>query len=148
MTWSSSAGNKSRETAERLAREVGGKDLLFIALGHGGIASGMDVFLRYKDYVQINDGFFYAIRYSQDKKGDPHPQMSEKETTILQNESRKRDVFVFDEDMGKYETMLKACSFFLYNTFQDKTKINGIINLYTRFYLNLDREYLKKYHKS
>lgn len=145
ITFSSSSGHTSREATEKLVKEVGKKDLLFIALGHGGIAPGMDVFLRYKDYVQTDDGFFYVIRYSQDKKGDRNPQVSKREMTLLQNESKKRDILVFDEDMGKHETMLKACSFFLDNIFKDKFKISGMVNRYKMFYSNLGRESLKKY---
>lgn len=144
LTWSSSTSHVSKEASDKLNENFGQKNLLFIALGHGSIAAGTDVFLRYTAQSQ-NRGLFYAVRYSRHKLGDKIPRVSEKEIAFLQRESQSRDVLIFDDDMGRYNTLLKASHFFLFNIFTDKQEISGLVNQYKRFFPHLNREYLKRY---
>ncbi len=110
-TWQASKPDYSQKTSTALANQTQ-KDLLFIALAHGGVAAGMDVYLRYCDQVQSKNSFFYTVRYSKDKANDCIPQISIEEKRMLQRESPKKDIVIFDEDSCSGDTLYFAREFF------------------------------------
>lgn len=61
-TWEASKPERSKKTATDLATKTASTDVLFIALGHGGIAAGMDVFLRYCSDTGNTNSTFYTTR--------------------------------------------------------------------------------------
>ena len=110
-TWVGTDPEKSYETAKRLAYGYDGDNILLIALGHGGTAAGMDVFLRYQDITQ-SDSAFYVVRFSRHKKEDEKPQLTISEIAQLREMTQARRIIVFEEDSVSGKTMEGACSYF------------------------------------
>ncbi len=111
-TWKATNPTYSQETVERMKRDISQKDIVLISLGHGSIAAGMDVFLRYIDQTQSQDSLFYVSRFSRIKHGDNKPQLTPTEIAILKEASSRRSVVVFDEDVNSGETKRRALSYF------------------------------------
>ena len=99
------------ESLELLAKQ---SPVLFIALGHGGILPGMDVFTHYVDNTQT-DSVFYPVRYSTRKKMDTRPQLDD--YTAVQKYAHGREIVIFDEDLCSGATMGGAYSFFAQKVF-------------------------------
>src|SRR3989344_9367284 len=74
VTWNSSNPEYSQATLRAIANKTQ-NDLLFIALGDGGAAVGMDVFLRYCDLVHSEGSLFYTARFSRAKFFDRQPKL-------------------------------------------------------------------------
>ena len=111
VTWKAMQREKSIETANELA-EVGGR-VLFIALGHGGVAAGMDVFNDYCSVAKENEGSeFYVVRFSTQKAGDDQPQVTDNEIRALRNKSLGKRIIIFDEDIASGRTISKANEYF------------------------------------
>lgn len=110
-TWIGTDPEISYETARRLAYNFSGDDILLIALGHGGTAAGMDVFLRYQDITQ-SDSAFYVTRFSRLKKKDEKPQLTTPEITQLREIAQGRKIVVFEEDSVSGRTINGARSYF------------------------------------
>ncbi len=111
-TWEASSSIRSQASAERLFEQTYGKDVLFIALAHGGVAAGMDVYLRYADMAKSEDSEFYTCRYSTHKADDEKPQLIEAEINYLQEMARGKEVVIFDEDKASGGTLREAVRFF------------------------------------
>ena len=88
------------------------KDVLFIALGHGGVAAGLDVFSRYCKISGSDDSEFYVARLSMAKKRDKAPRLSETEIARLKELSKDRRIVIFDEDIASGRTVKAARSYF------------------------------------
>ncbi|MDP3640516.1 MAG: hypothetical protein Q8R53_04950 [Nanoarchaeota archaeon] len=110
-TWDASAPHLSQASALRLAQEIGKAEFLFIALGHGGVAAGMDVYLRAAEKKR-KKSLFYVVRFSTDKHSDYSPRVSVREADFLREEAEGRAIILFDEDVTTGETMGKAYEFF------------------------------------
>lgn len=115
-TWKSGNPQYSQGTAEYLKSIMRNlKDVLFVALGHGGVAAGMDVFLRYCDMTNSNNSKFYACRFSRAKWEDKSPRLTSKDISYLQEQGIDRQVVIFDEDVASPDdgTLIRAKDFFI-----------------------------------
>jgi len=101
---------RSQKTAERIAQQAPG-DILFIALAHGGVAAGMDVYLRHCEAFGENS-IFYAVRLSTQKICDAQPQLSFTELNYLRSQAVGRQVVIFDEDKASGTTLSIANRYF------------------------------------
>ncbi len=110
-TWDACQPKYSQETAEALAAKTQ-KDLLFIALAHGGVAPGMDVYLRYCDLVNSQNSYFYPVRLSLEKSNDRRPQLSPQEKRMLREQVSGKDIVIFDEDSYSGNTLKIGRNFF------------------------------------
>jgi hypothetical protein len=111
MTTMALEAERSERTAEILARESS-EDVLFIALGHGGIAAGMDAYLKFCELSGSRGSRFYVARFSRHKLGDPEPKLSETEIEYLRTIAEGRRIVIFDEDICSGETRKKAINYF------------------------------------
>lgn len=110
----------SQNTAGNLASTCQSRDVLLIALGHGGVAAGMDVYLRYCEIAGNRNSVFYVARFSTHKSGDEEPRLSDSEIEWLQQMAEGREVVVFDEDKGSGRTLKIAYEFFSEKVFPGK----------------------------
>ncbi len=117
---------RSKLSVDQLRSQVKKEDILFIALAQGGVAPGMDVFLRYCARSGSNNSVFYPIRFSRTKSGDTTPQVSTYEQKYLQKEGLGRCIVIFDDDVYTWDTMRGARSFLAKNVFSMPEK--DIIN--------------------
>jgi hypothetical protein len=85
---------------------------LFVALAHGGVAAGMDTYLRYCSETGENNSTFYVARFSTQKLSDIYPQLSPTEISYLQKQLRGKRPVLFDEDMSSGKTLDRAQKFF------------------------------------
>lgn len=120
-TWKSGNPNLSEGSAKYLNSILKSKDILFIALAHGGVAAGMDVFLRYRDIAGCKDSQFYACRFSRGKCKDQLPRLNDEDIEYLQTMGEQRQVVIFDEDVASEDgTLSKAKDFFEGKVFSDQ----------------------------
>ncbi len=113
-TWDSTDPSLSYKTARDMVFACTGVDLFFIALGHGGVAAGLDVFLRYLAITESNSQM-YVVRFSRNPKkhGDVKPRVSEAEVEYLKTMVAGRQVVMFDEDRATNGgTLDQAVSYF------------------------------------
>lgn len=107
----------SQRTAQQIARKTPNTDLLFIALAHGGVAAGMDVYLRYCALSGSENSSFYVARISTQKYRDDQPQLSPTEIDYLKEQGEGKQVVIFDEDRSSGTTMNLAYTYFSANAF-------------------------------
>ncbi len=103
---------RSMKTAEKLAANSLHTDVLFIALGHGGVAAGMGVYLRYCEMTESSGSSFYVARFSTQKKKDTVPHLSPSEIAYLQEVAPGKRVIIFDEDSCSGHTLEAAQKYF------------------------------------
>jgi hypothetical protein len=111
----------SKKAVESLVETINSDDILFIALGNGGIAPGLDTFLRYCDQTQT-DSSFYPVRFSMRKRGDVIPQLSPWEAQYIKEKRGDRKLVIFDEDRSAGHTLRGTHKFF-HRTFAPKKDI-------------------------
>jgi hypothetical protein len=111
-TWDAINPTRSEKTANNLVENIGGDPILFVALAHGGVAAGMDTYLRYCDKTKRNDSAFYVARFSAQKLKDVYPQLSPTEISYLQEQLQGKRPVLFDEDRTTGETINRAQHFF------------------------------------
>lgn len=111
-TWGASDPGRSKETARLLADLNQGDKVLFIALAHGGVSPGMDVYLRYCDLTKQSNSVFYPVRFSRRKTHDSCPVVSHSEKRYLQEQASGRKVVLFDEDSATGQTLSAARNHF------------------------------------
>lgn len=128
ISWEASDPGRSYESARKLAFELEGQDILLIALGHGGTAAGMDVFLRYADIATSPNSAFYVIRFSRRKMQDRLPQISKVETAYLRELALRRQIVIFDEDSATHATLDGAIDYFRAEMFSNRD-ITECVNL-------------------
>lgn len=107
-TWEAMNPLKSQESARLLNEHMGDRDLLFIALAHGGVAGGLDTFLRYRAINGNNTATFYPLRFSRGKKQDTSLNITNAEWEYLSDIAQEREVVIFDEDVWSGTTINKA----------------------------------------
>lgn len=112
VTWWGSSPHYSERTAKKMVHICGYRDVLFIALGQGGVSAGMDVFLRYSALTSVRNSIFYTARLSMHKVRDEIPQLEDSELDFLKESARGRSIVLFDEDSSSGGTMRKAVEFF------------------------------------
>lgn len=112
VTWRASMPTYSITTAIGLAEKKVGKHVLFIALAYGGIAAGMDTYLRYCDELRDDNSIFYVVRFSINKLDDAHPQLSPAEEVYLKEQLIGKRLIIFDEDVFSEKTLQGAQRFF------------------------------------
>ncbi len=149
ITQEASEPNRNKTTASRLNFDP--TPVLFIALGHGGLAAGLDVFTRYCELRTKNDDEqgepqFYAIRFSRIKKGDSSPQLDESEKKYLRELAKGRQVVLFDEDSSTGETLIAARSYLECQITYGKP-IRTYTNLDARQKIGLTPKVKKYYHE-
>lgn len=127
VTWNATQPKYSYQTAETLITQTGGSDILFIAIGHGGTAAGMDVYSKYLLNTDSDSGF-YVVRYSRAKKADTVPRLTEGEVQKLHKQAKDRQVVIFDEDISTGITLRNMQSELQFSIFPGK-KILSITNL-------------------
>lgn len=112
VTWAATSPLRSKKTAEDLVARINGKDVLFVALAHGGVAAGMDTYLRFCDEAGSDNSEFYVVRFSTQKMRDETPRLSQDEMRYLQEQENGRQVVLFDEDRASGATLSQAHVFF------------------------------------
>jgi hypothetical protein len=112
VTWNATNPARSRGTANNLVMNNGGNPVLFVALAHGGVAAGMDTYLRYCDETGENGSAFYVARFSTQKLRDIYPQLSPTEISYLQEQVLGKRPVLFDEDRATGKTLDRAQQFF------------------------------------
>ena len=105
VTWSATHPELSEETTNKILSSAESKDVLFISLAHGGVAAGLDVYLRYCALSKSTNSEFYVARFSRAKSHDLQPRITEGEISYLQQLARGRQVIIFDEDMSTGKTL-------------------------------------------
>ena len=130
-TLKASSKFRSDNSAHSLVAQAESKDVLFIALGHGGVGAGMDVFLKYLDLTGSTDSAFYVARLSTQKLGDSKPRLSPTEIEYLKKLGNKRQVIIFDEDSFSGRTIEVAKTYFSRHVFPLK-RVIPLINLNAR----------------
>ncbi|MDO8516931.1 MAG: hypothetical protein Q7S33_02295 [Nanoarchaeota archaeon] len=126
LSWDATNPKLSKRTADELIKETKGQEILYIALAHGGIAAGMDSFLRYCDKTNNYDSSFYVSRFSMQKLKDLKPQLTNTEIEYLQKLAIRKRVVIFDEDSYSGTTLDEANYFFKTEVFPNKTIINAV----------------------
>lgn len=119
VTWNATDPQRSMATAARLTSLTNARDVLFIVLAHGGIAAGMDTYLRYCDFTGSCNSEFYVVRFSRMKKGDKEPRLTAEEIEYLQAQAVRRRIVIFDEDTATWQTMKLAYAYFFNYVFHD-----------------------------
>ncbi|MEK6925272.1 MAG: hypothetical protein AABW71_03485 [Nanoarchaeota archaeon] len=117
ITWNATHHSKSKKTAENLALRTNGENVLFVALAHGGVATGMDTYLRYCNDVDSDGSSFYVARFSTHKLWDLTPRLTPAEITYLQEQANGRRPVIFDEDIASGKTLNEAEQFFTGSVF-------------------------------
>src|SRR3989344_5652769 len=120
VTWNATHPARSQRTAQQLASQTQSNDVLFIALAHGGVAAGMDIYLRYCDDSGSKDSAFYVARLSTHKLRDTQPRLSIKEIDYLRKLAKGRQVVVFDEDRASGTTLNIAHAYFSTQVFPNQ----------------------------
>jgi hypothetical protein len=131
-TWKSTFPGRSDKTARYLTEQLEKKPVLFIALSHGGVAAGMDVYLRYCDSMmdgKEGKSVFYTARLSTDKSNDAFPCLSDNEKRYLKDKSIGRKIVIFDEDSFSGVTLKRAKRFFSDEVFNGKS-LETVANFY------------------
>ncbi|MFA6089236.1 MAG: hypothetical protein WC755_05200 [Candidatus Woesearchaeota archaeon] len=118
-TWKATNPEFSKVTAEKIAKQTNGENILFIAFGHGGIPSGMDVFLRYESLAK-KEGLFYITRFSVHKSHDKFPNLENDEIEYLKKHANQSTIILYDEDVATGETMKVAYKYFSDIVFKGK----------------------------
>lgn len=114
-------------SSKELLGNINSSDVLFISLAHGGVAAGMDIYLRYLGLSKSENSAFYVTRLSLDKKNDYKPKLSEGEIIYLKGLSKDKSIIIFDEDVYYFDTMRVAYKYFS-NIFSSKD-ISALVSL-------------------
>lgn len=122
-TFAYTRGKYSQRAAHALAKKEASGNILFIALGNGGIAAGMDTFIQYKGLTGGAGATFYAVRFSMYKKQDEKPKLGDDEVQHLKQLAAGKTVVIFDEDRTTGRTLDYAARFFN-ELFVDSTVID------------------------
>ncbi|OGI66015.1 hypothetical protein A2642_04990 [Candidatus Nomurabacteria bacterium RIFCSPHIGHO2_01_FULL_39_10] len=146
-TWEASTPKRSQKTAHRLKKTTSA-DLLFIALGQGGIAAGMDVYLRYCALTGSTNSAFYVARLSRLKLKDTRPKLTVTEIQYLQKEAQGKEIVIFDEDKSSGATIYNARYYFSTKVFPTQnvitiTNFDKIRELHKKWYEKLYEKIIK-----
>lgn len=111
-SWIGYNPSRSYRKAMELAFHFDERPLLFIALGQGATAAGMDVFLHHSYITEIDNSEFYVVRFSRNKKKDVRPAMTKSEAEYLQEAGKGRQIVLFEEDTITSNTLQAGTDFF------------------------------------
>jgi hypoxanthine phosphoribosyltransferase len=117
VTWNATHPSKSQRTAQQLKSQTQSNDVLFIALAHGGVAAGMDVYLRYCDISRSENSAFYVARLSTQKLRDTQLRLSPTEVEYLKALGEDKQIVIFDEDRASGRTIDIAHAYFSNHVF-------------------------------
>ena len=123
LTWEATEPARSQKTAQQLASQIQSNDVMVVALAHGGVAAGMDFFLRYCDISKSQDSAFYVARLSTQKLKDTQPRLSAREVNYLRKLAQGRQVVIFDEDSLSGTTLNIAYTYFSAHVFPNQIVI-------------------------
>ena len=121
LTWEATEPARSQKTAQQLASQIQSNDVMVVALAHGGVAAGMDYFLRYCDISKSQDSAFYVARLSTQKLKDKQPRLTLREIEYLKKLAQGRQVVVFDEDKASGTTLKIAHAYFSSQVFPNQS---------------------------
>ena len=127
VTWSALFPLYSINSAKTLAEKVNGSPVLFIALAHGAVAAGMDVFLRYQSITSTTNSIFHVIRYSRRKHEDNSPHIED--IDYLKSCAKDKTLVFFDEDVTTGKTLFNAANYF--RTFFPEQRMILLTNINT-----------------
>ncbi len=133
VTWEALRPNRSIETARRIVDRHRGEDVMMVALAHGGVAAGMDVFLRYCDLSSSKGSILYTARFSTQKLGDKEPRVTEREAQALRQLKEGKSVIIFDEDICSGVTISQAVEFFRDKVFGEEVETEVNLDIRTEF---------------
>ena len=103
-----------------LRQATGDANILLLAMAHGGVATGLDLFLRYTDTTGNKNSTFYTTRFSTRKQGDETPRLLPAEATWLERQAEGRHIVIYDEDFCSGKTLAAAYRFFGSEMFAEK----------------------------
>ncbi|MBS3119791.1 hypothetical protein J4475_03130 [Candidatus Woesearchaeota archaeon] len=106
--WLSAQPVLLQQTLEELMGAVDSRDILLIALGHGGVVPGLDLFSRWHTFAGSDNSAFYTVRFSRHVSGDKNPQLMPYDAKKLRQLSCGRSVVLFDEDTSPGGTIERA----------------------------------------
>ncbi|NQZ84993.1 MAG: hypothetical protein HRU03_04705 [Nanoarchaeales archaeon] len=118
ISLSASNPKLSYQNSQTLFNVAKQSDILFIALGYGGIMPGLDVFSHYvktqkKQNPQLDsNSVFYPVRFSRFKLEEKEPNLSLQEILNLESIVDNKQIVIFDEETGTGLTMDLAKSYF------------------------------------
>lgn len=127
ISWNACSPEFSEVSVRKIMRNSRDGGVLFLALAHGGIPSGIDVYLRYCDEAGNNGSTFYPVRFSRESTLDNFPNLSMNEKKNLSYLSNGKKVIIFDEDSITGETIRFAHKYFD-EKFSEKKGIMQIVN--------------------
>lgn len=102
----------TRRCAHEMTRQLRIESVLFIAIGHGSYANGLDTYLRYCKNSNSQGNVFYAVRYSRLRHRDPNPQLSLTEKSDLLSISQGKEIILFDDVVANNLTLKCAERYF------------------------------------
>ncbi len=111
------------ECASKIAQQLDKSGVLFICIGHGSIASGMDTYLRYCALSGMQDNEFYVVRCSRKRHLDDAPKLSATEKELLKQKAHEKKIVLYDDISSSGTTLNSAAKYFA-NIFPG-TKINA-----------------------
>lgn len=112
-TWESSTVNRNEKTTEMLVdSKERDEHIGFIPLGHGGLTSGIEVYLDFVEQTHSRESFFYPVRFSRLKKHDVHPVLTNEEKEYLRGKFSSVTPALFDEDISSGKTLADAFLYF------------------------------------
>ena len=104
FSWNATDPEYALQSAANLTTTFNNENILLIAMAHGAVNSGMDIFHRYVDLTQ-SDSAFYPVRFSRNKIWEQTPQLTESEVYHLKELTTDRQVVVFDGDTVSGRTL-------------------------------------------
>jgi hypoxanthine-guanine phosphoribosyltransferase len=108
----SSIGRLTQKTALRIFNATKGKDILLIPMAHGATAPGIDLHLRYSILTQNNFSTVYPCRFSVHKQKDESLQLDTREKLYLSEQSKNKEVVIFEENIVTGQTIEKVQEYF------------------------------------
>jgi hypothetical protein len=109
ISWLSCNPAHSAKSAEKIYYNTSTDDIFFMALAHGGVPPGLDVFLRYCTMSGSSGSQFYAVRYSiHNMSGNSPGFVPKSEANYLAALAGDRQVVLFDEDASTGQSIDRA----------------------------------------
>lgn len=99
------------EAAKDIAKRIGEKDSLVIALGGSGILPSIQTAIC-RDEMESTATEIYPVRFSVQRMQDEYPQVNRSELDHLQQRADGKALVVFDEAVALGDTMKRALSYF------------------------------------
>ncbi|OGM28955.1 hypothetical protein A2801_01165 [Candidatus Woesebacteria bacterium RIFCSPHIGHO2_01_FULL_41_10] len=118
----------SERTVQQMEEILNGRDFVLVPLAHGGVAIGIDVFLRATSDSRYQESIVLPVRYSRNKMKDEHPQIDPEMDQFFQEQIRNgKPIVIFEEDRNTGITGGNALAYF-----QEKYPDAEVHSLYNR----------------